>query len=162
VVPIVLHLLKRRPEPRVKFPAVRLLKDAPVERTDRRNLRDLLLLALRVAALVLLAVVFARPFFASAALQSSGATIVALGTSYSMSAPGRFERARQLAKDAIVRAPAGDLVGVMTFSDVPEVAFAPAPDRTAAASAVDRARVGFGATRYQPVLAAAGQALAGK
>src|SRR5262249_4191929 len=138
-IPVVLHLLKRRPEPRVKFPAVRLLKDAPVERTDRRNLRDLLLLALRVAALVLLAVAFARPFFASASsLQPAGVTMVALDTSYSMSAPGRFERARQLAKDAIARAPAGDLVGVMTFSDAPEVVVAPALDRSAAVAAVDR------------------------
>ena len=50
-VPIVLHLLKREPEARVKFAAVKLLKQAPVEHTDRRHLRELLLLALRVAAL---------------------------------------------------------------------------------------------------------------
>ena len=31
--PILLHLLKRDPEPRVKFPAVRFLKHAPVEYT---------------------------------------------------------------------------------------------------------------------------------
>ena len=30
-IPIVLHLLKREPEPRVKFSAVKLLKHAPVE-----------------------------------------------------------------------------------------------------------------------------------
>src|SRR2546426_10110524 len=65
-VPVILHLLKREPEPRVKFPAVRLLKRAPVAYTERRRLREWLLLALRVAALVLLAVAFARPFVASA------------------------------------------------------------------------------------------------
>src|SRR4029450_9532484 len=94
-VPIVLHLLKREPEARVRFSAVRLLKRAPVEHTQRRHLRELILLALRVTALVLLALAFARPFFASgAAVASSGVTVVALDTSYSMSAPGRFERAR--------------------------------------------------------------------
>ena len=94
-VPLILHLLKREPEERVKFAAVRLLKEAPVEHTEKRHLRELLLLALRVAALVLLALAFARPFFASgAAVASSGATVVALDTSYSLSAPGRFERAR--------------------------------------------------------------------
>src|SRR3954469_14367681 len=116
-VPIVLHLLKREPEARVKFAAVRMLKRAPVEYTEKRHLRELLLLALRVAALVLLALAFARPFFASGdALASSGATVIALDTSYSMSVPGRFERARALAKEAIARVPSGDLVGVVTFS----------------------------------------------
>ena len=66
-VPIVLHLLKREPEARVKFAAVKLIKQAPVEHTDRRRLRELLLLALRVAALLLLALAFARPFVASGA-----------------------------------------------------------------------------------------------
>ncbi len=48
-------------------------------------------------------------------------TIVALDISYSMSAPGRFDRAKQLAKDAIARAPAGDRVGVVTFADAAEI-----------------------------------------
>src|SRR5262249_53852870 len=104
-VPIVLHLLKREPEPRVKFAVVRLLKQAPVEHTEKHRLRELLLLALRVATLVLLALAFARPFFPGrAAAGTAGTTVVALDTSFSMGAPGRFERARQLAKDAIGRA----------------------------------------------------------
>src|SRR3954469_18395627 len=95
-VPIVLHLLKREPEARVKFAAVRMLKRAPVEYTEKRHLRELLLLALRITALVLLALAFARPFFASgAALGASGVTVVALDTSYSISTPNRFERAKQ-------------------------------------------------------------------
>jgi hypothetical protein len=103
-VPIVLHLLKREPEARVKFAAVKLIKQAPVEYTDRRRLRELLLLALRVTALLLLALAFARPFVASgAAVGTTGVTVVALDTSYSLAAPGRFERARQLAKDAVPR-----------------------------------------------------------
>ena len=122
-VPIVLHLLKREPEPRVRFAAVRLLKQAPVEYTERRRVRELLLLALRVAALLLFALAFARPFIASGtAVSSAAVTIVALDTSYSMSAPGVFDRARQLATAAINKAPAGDLVGVVTFSALPDLA----------------------------------------
>ena len=109
VIPIVLHLLERRPEQRVRFAAVAFLKAAPVEHTSRRRLREWLLLMLRVAALVLLALAFARPFFRSVGASAAGTTVVALDTSYSLSAPGRFERAKQLAKDAIARAPAGDL-----------------------------------------------------
>ena len=162
-IPIVLHLLKREPEPRVKFAAVRLLKQAPVEYTERRHIRELLLLALRVAALLLLALAFARPFLPSrAALSSSGTTIVALDTSFSLSAPGRFERARQMAKDAIARVPSSDSVGVVTFADEAEIVAKPGEDRVLAASAIDRAEVGFGATRYRAALSAAGQALAGR
>ena len=98
-IPIVLHLLKRVPDARVKFSAVKLLRSAPVEHARKRHLRALLLLALRVAALLLLAFAFARPFFASGgARASSGVTVVALDTSLSMSAPGQFDKARQLAR----------------------------------------------------------------
>lgn len=124
--PILLHLLKRQPEQRVKFSAVRLLRSAPVEHRGRRRLRELLLLALRVSALLLLALAFARPFFAAEGVGgSAGVTIVALDTSLSMSAPGQFERARELARDAVRRAPSGQAVGVVTFADAAQVAAAP-------------------------------------
>jgi aerotolerance regulator-like protein/VWA domain-containing protein len=162
-VPILLHLLKREPETRVKFAAVKLIKQAPVEHTDRRRLRELLLLALRVTALVLLALAFARPFLATgAAVGSTGVTVVALDTSYSLSAPGRFERAKQLAKDAVAKAPAGDLVGVVTFADEAEIVAKPGADRTLADDAIQQASVGFGATRYRTALSAASQHLAGR
>jgi len=162
-VPIVLHLLKREPEVRVKFAAVKLIKEAPVERTDKRRLRELVLLALRVAALLLLAVAFARPFFASgAAVGTTGVTVVALDTSYSLSAPGRFERAKQLAKEAVHRAPAGDLVGVITFADEAEIVAKPGADRTLADDAIEQASTGFGSTRYRAALSAASQHLAGR
>ena len=162
-VPIVLHLLKREPEMRVKFAAVKLIKQAPVEYTDRRHLRELLLLALRVTALVLLALAFARPFFATGvAVGSTGVTVVALDTSYSLAAPGRFERAKQLATDAVAKAPAGNLVGVVTFADEAEIVVKPGSDRTLANDAIAQASPGFGATRYRTALSAASQHLAGR
>lgn len=162
-IPIILHLLKREPEPRVRFAAVKLLKQAPVEHTERRRIRELLLLALRVSALVLLVIAFARPFVASgAAIGSAGVTIVALDTSYSMSAPGVFDRAKQLATSAVNKARAGDLVGVVTFSDVPNLAARAASDRAFARSAIAAATPGFGATRYRGALSAAVQAFGGR
>ena len=162
-IPIVLHLLKREPEPRVKFAAVRLLKHAPVEHSARHRLRELLLLALRIATLVLLALAFARPFFASGeALGSSGVTVIALDTSYSMSASGQFARARELANAAVGRVPARDLVGVVTFSDAADLVAAPSGDRALARSAIERATPGFGATRYRAGLNAAAQMLGGR
>jgi hypothetical protein len=162
-IPVLLHLLKREPEARVRFSDVRLLRNAPVEHTSRRHLRELLLLALRVAALLLLAFAFARPFFAGTAAQaSSGVTMIALDTSLSMTAPGRFERARQMALDAVNRAPRGEPIGVVTFGDTARVAAQPSTDRGAAAAAINAAQPGFGATRYRAGLNAAGDALNGR
>jgi len=159
-VPIVLHLLKRDPEQRVKFAAVRLLKNAPVERTEKHRLRELLLLAMRVAALALLAMAFARPFFPSGRAAGGGdVTMIALDTSYSLSAPGRFERARQLALQAVDRVPAGDRVGVVTFSDEATLVARPGVDRELAKSAIAEAQAGFGSTRYRAALAAASEQL---
>ena len=162
-IPVVLHLLKRQPERRMKFAAVALLRHGPVDRVATRRLREILLLLLRVAALVLLALAFARPFVPSAAsTAAAGVSVVALDTSYSLSAPGRFARARQLAKDAIDGAPDGDDVAVVLFADRAEAVLRPSADRTLARAAIDAAATGFGATRYRAALNVAGQVLAGR
>lgn len=155
-IPILLHLLKRHPEARVRFSAVKLLQQAPVEHTRRRRLRELLLLTLRVAALILLAVAFARPFLAGAdPAGGAGVTVIALDTSLSMAAPGRFERARELAHDAVRGARAGDRVAVVTFDTSSRVGQPPTLDRALADAAIEEARPLFGATRYRAPLAAA-------
>ena len=64
-IPVVLHLFRRRNDPVVPFSAMRFLHQVPIEQARRRRLQDLLLLALRVAALLLLAIGFARPYFQS-------------------------------------------------------------------------------------------------
>ena len=118
---------------------------------------------MRVAALILLALTFARPFIASGvALGNAHATVVALDTSYSMSAPGVFERARQLAKSAIEHTPAGELIGVLTFADSAQVVAKPSVDRVLALAGIDAARPGFGATHYRGALNTAVEALGGR
>ena len=62
IVPLVLHLIQRQHGPRLTFPALRYLRRAEKENARRIRLRQLLLLALRVAAVVLLALAAARPF----------------------------------------------------------------------------------------------------
>lgn len=162
-IPIVLHLLRREPDTTVKFAAVEMLQHAPVEHAEKRRLRELLLLALRVTALALLALAFARPFFTSGlAGAATGATVVALDTSYSLSAPGRFERAQQLAREAIAAAPSGHIVGLVTFADGAAVVQALSSDRALSASALDAARVGYGATRYRAALTTAADAMGGR
>lgn len=154
-VPILLHLLKRETAPPLPFSAVRFLKRAPEERTRRQRLRELLLLALRVSAIVLIAGAFARPFLVGGAAGPTGVTIVAVDTSFSLSSPGRFTRARALARDAIDTAEPGHLVGVVAFSDAADLVVEPTLARAVAKAAVDRLEPGYGATGYRAALAGA-------
>ena len=161
-VPIVLHLFRRQTEREVSFSAVRFLRRAPVEQARSRRLRELLLLALRVAALILLALAFARPYFARrVATDTAPVTIVAVDRSFSMSAPGQFERARQLARDAANGAPANHLVGLVAFADAADLIVPPSPGRAAVLAGVDRLRTGFGGTRYSVALARAAEGIGG-
>lgn len=161
-IPILLHLLRRQPEPHVPFSAVRFLRRAPVEHVQRRRLRELLLLALRVAALLLLAVSFARPYLrGDVAASGAPLTLVAIDTSYSMSAPGLFDRARQLARRALTSAPASHAVAVLAFDENATVAVRPSANRAAAVAAVDALGPGFRATSYRAALERAAELLAG-
>jgi hypothetical protein len=161
-IPIVLHLLKHDPEHRVRFSAVRLLRRAPVEHSSRRRLRELLLLALRVAALLLLAFAFARPFFTADAAAVGTTTIVALDTSLSMSAPGQFEKARQLARQQVDDAPGASPVGVVTFAGGAQAVVQPSTDHAAATAAIDAATAGASGTRYRAALNAGVDLLRGR
>lgn len=162
-IPVVLHLLRHQPDVRVRFAAVDLLRTTPVEQADRRRLRQWLLLALRVTALLALAFAFSRPFFASgAAVGEGGATIVALDTSLSQSSPEHFSRAQQLARQVIAEAPTGHLIGVLTFADRATPGPAPSADRTLAGQIIDGARAGAGATHYRTALQTAVGLLEGR
>jgi hypothetical protein len=148
-IPIVLHLLRRDVAPEVPFTAVRLLRRSPLEQTRRRRLRDLLLLAARVAALTLLAAAFARPYLTAAA---GGPTIeiIAVDRSYSMAAPGQFERAQAEARSAIAAAGRGRRIAVIAFDDRAAVVAMPGGPGEARA-AVDALRPTYGSTRFGPV-----------
>ena len=159
-VPILLHLFHRRTDVVIDFPAVSMLTRAPVQHHRRRQLRELVLLALRVAALVLLAVSFARPYVAGAAAPlSAPVTVVALDTSMSLSAPGQFAKARQAAVQAIESAPASNAVALITFADAATLVAPPTSDRGVVLAAIAGAAVGAGGTRYRTALAAASEAI---
>ena len=147
-IPIALHLLRRDVAPEVPFTAVRLLRRSPLEQTRRKRLRDLLLLLARVAALLLLAGAFARPYFAAAAGAPS-LRIVALDRSFSMGVPGRFQQAQALAREAVAAAGSAQ-VAVIAFDDRATGVAQPGSPGEARA-AIDAVRVGSGATRDGPM-----------
>jgi hypothetical protein len=155
--PIVLHLLRRDVAPPVPFTAVRLLRKSTVERSRRHRLRDLLLLAARVCALLLLAGSFARPYLAGAS-STGRMTVVAIDRSFSMAAPGRLDRARALAREAIDGA-AGDRIAVVAFDDRADV-IAPAGSAADGRAAIAAVAPRYGATRYAAALDKAAELLA--
>jgi len=157
-VPIVLHLLRRDVAPELPFSAVHLLHKTPIERSKRRRLRDVLLLAARVVGLLLLAAAFARPYRDGAAPPARIA-VVAVDRSFSLSVPGSFDRARQLARAAVDEAGSAR-VAVIAFDERAEVV-APPGSAAEARAAIDRLTVGFGATRYGPAIARAAELAAG-
>ena len=158
--PIALHLLRRDVAPDMPFTAVRLLKKSPVERSRRRRLRDLLLLAARVAALVLLALAFARPFAPESGTAMLPLRIVAIDRSFSMGAPGVFERARQLAGAAVDAAAFGERVAVIAFDERADVLAQPGSPADARAAIV-ALRPSAGGTRYAAALAKAAELASG-
>ncbi len=157
-IPIVLHLLRRDVAPRVPFTAVSLLRKSSVERSRRHRLRDLLLLAARVCALLLLAASFARPYLAGAP-PTGRTTVIAVDRSFSMAAPGRRDRARALAREAADAADRGDRIAVIAFDDRADVV-APAGTAADARAAIVSIEPGYGATRYAAALDKASELLA--
>lgn len=75
-IPLLLHLLHRHPGPRVVFPALRYLRRAEQEHATRIRLRQILLLALRVLAILLLTAAAARPFLEGAGREHSPTSVV--------------------------------------------------------------------------------------
>lgn len=155
-VPVVLHLFRRRNDPVVPFSALRFLQAAPIEQARRRRLQDLLLLALRVAALLLLALGFARPYLQTpAGASGAGVRVIVVDTSGSMGDATRFARARALAEDAIAAAPADELVAIMRVAGTAEVLMEPSLDRGAARTTLSQVEPGAGPTRYHAAIARA-------
>jgi hypothetical protein len=162
-IPIAIHLFYRRTEPLIEFAAMRYLRRAPVEDSHHRRLRELILLALRVAALALFAWAFARPYFnQSVAALTDTATVVLVDTSASLSAPGQFDRARQRAEQVIRESPATDAVAVLTFARAADVVAPMSRDRGGALAAVAQLKPGAGATRFRVALQRAVDELAGR
>jgi hypothetical protein len=156
--PILLHLFHRKTEVVIDFPAVRLLKRAPVQQHRRRRLRELILLALRVIALVLLSLSFARPYFAGAvAPESAPLTVIAFDQSMSLSAPTQIERAREGALRAVDATPASHALALVTFADAATVVVEPTTDRDAMRAAINEVTATPSGTRYRTALARASE-----
>ena len=131
LVPLVLHLYHRRKRLVVHFSTDRFFTEA-IRRAQRRlQLRRILLLLLRMAACLLLALALARPMMNLAGMtggrEGRRDLVILLDDSFSMqtiddpSLPAtrrttRFDRAKRLAIEAIQKLRWGDRAAVLTFT----------------------------------------------
>jgi hypothetical protein len=139
VLPILAHLLFRRRSRPVDLGTLRFLKVAVRQDTRRRRLKRLLLLALRVGCVVLLVLLFARPYRAEfSGGGDAGLTVVLIDRSASM---GRqrdgvrlIDRAVRELPEVLARVPARSRVEAAWFDVKAEPVGSAEDDRTALGS----------------------------
>lgn len=158
-VPILVHLVRRTRAPRIQFPSLMFLRKIEQKTIRRRKLRNLLLLLIRCAALLLLALAFARPFFTgSTPVSASGdhaSTVILVDGSYSMRYGDVFNRARQSARNMINDAASGDQLAIVLFSKSYQVLMPLKPDLAEATTAVNQMQPGLDSTDYLQAIQAA-------
>ena len=98
-IPVLLHLIQKERKNVVHFPSLMFLRRIPYQSVQRRRIRHWFLLMMRLAALALIVLAFARPFFRRqdlGAAASSGAREVVIlldRSSYISSEPDEHARA---------------------------------------------------------------------
>jgi hypothetical protein len=118
-IPLFLHLLRRRIGTKIEFPAVRYLARAEREHSRKLRLRNLLLMVLRIAAVLLIAAAAARPVVrVGGSGHAPTALAVVLDNSLSTSAivTGHpvLDELRARARSVVRRASAEDRVWLVT------------------------------------------------
>lgn len=164
-IPVLIHLIQRERKRVVEFPSLMFLRRIPYQSVRRRRIRDVLLLMMRLAALALIVLAFARPFFRTdslAAATQNGAreAVILVDASYSMEYGDRWTKAQSAARDAIRAMKPGDHASLVFFSSGADVAVRSASDRGRLEAGLAAGKVGPGATRYAPALKLAGSLLA--
>lgn len=122
-VPLLIHLMRRRAGARIEFPAVRYLLRAEREHSRDLRLRNLLLMLLRVAAVLLITLAAAHPIIRMAGGgHARTALAVVLDNSLSTSAVegGRpvLQRLQARAREVLRRASSTDRVWLVTADGV--------------------------------------------
>ncbi len=141
--PIVLHLVMRRRPQQLVFPALRFVRNRRSMNQTRLRLRHLLLLALRCAAIALLAFALARPVLQGSGLQGGAAGGVNVAVVMDNSArmqyrsenQTRLEAAKETADWLLGRLPADSQVAVADLASAGRLV-----DRDAARLRVGRVR----------------------
>lgn len=163
-IPVLLHLTQREKKQIVRFPSLMFVRRIPYQSVRRRKIQHWLLLCIRLAALAVIVLAFARPFFERPGAVAVGAgareVVILLDTSYSMGYGDRWDRARAAAYAEIGRLGASDRASIVLFSSSAEIALRSVAESERLSAAVAEARPSASSTRYAPALKVAGSILA--
>jgi len=117
--PILVHLVRRTRARRVQFPALVFVRQVPQRTIRRRTLHNLLLLALRCLAILLIVIAFTRPFFSGGSAardnRAAGATVILIDNSLSMRRENLFAEAQRRAEGALNEARNNELISLVSF-----------------------------------------------
>ena len=156
--PFWLHRLQTQSSDRKPFSSAMLLETTEQRVHVRKKLKYLLLLTLRVALLLLLALVFAKPLWTDPeslpATTPDGTHLILLDTSASMSRSGVFDQAVAQARRAIESAPSGAVLQLLSADDGIHVKSDLVSDRSAAGASLAGIRPGALRLDYGDVVAA--------
>lgn len=121
--PIYLHLRRRPPKDSIEFSSLMFLEPTEHQPLKRRSqLENIALLLLRCLALLLLAAMFSRPFFAGpneVAGAGQKRTVILLDVSASMQRADAWEQALELAKAAVPEVGPGGSLGIIAIGQNP-------------------------------------------
>ncbi|MCR9199038.1 MAG: BatA domain-containing protein [Planctomycetaceae bacterium] len=120
-VPVVLHMLRRAPTQDMPFSLVRFLKPSQPKLTKRSSIEHWPLMLLRMLALVLIGLAFARPFLRHVVSlagdeRAMRSLTILVDSSASMRRDGLYEQVQEAVKQVVADLRPDDLLSVATFS----------------------------------------------
>ena len=168
-IPLVIHLWNRRRVVTIDFSSLIFITAAHRENARRFQLRQFLILLLRMAIIALIALALARPFLTLglpvASVRAKTDVVVVLDNSYSMAYQDingvRFDKAKTLAIDIIDTLRHGDRAALILMSDIPKPVFRQlTPDIESVTEAINDTETSYRTTNVQPSLELAHEILA--
>lgn len=123
-IPILLHFRRQPPQKVVPFSSLMFLEQTPVPPKTRRKLEDWLLLLLRCLALILLALMFSRPFVRTQKTAPAGGGVswcILVDASASMRREGVWEQVEEKFGHALEKVGEADTLLVAAFDDHPRL-----------------------------------------
>ncbi|HEY5894854.1 MAG TPA: BatA domain-containing protein [Chthoniobacterales bacterium] len=157
--PILLHLLRRKPQKHIPFPSLRFLGPSTLRETKKHRILRWIVLILRCLAIAALAAGFARPFFGQKINPHASGVIVAIDNSFSMQAGNRWADLKNWAIDRLSVLRDGDQAGLLLMHPSPHWLVKMTPDLAAVRAALEKLQPGYETTRYRPALLATGEIL---